>query len=189
MRSGSNVTSTRRPTRSKLSEVMPGRASAWRTSAASSAQSMPATCRRISELLDGGKHFLGVAINLHAVPALDHFSIRADQIRGPRHAHVLLAVHGFLLPHAVLLDHRMILVGEQRELQPVLVRELRLAPRVEHADAQHGGLALLELRQVVLERAGLRGATWGVVFWIEVQDDRLTGVVSEVVRLAGLVRQ
>src|SRR5688572_31974156 len=114
MRSGSNVTSTRRPTRSKLSEVMPGRASAWRTSAASSAQSMPATCRRISELLDGGKHFLGVAIDLHAVPALDHLSIRTDQICGPRHAHVLPAVHGFLLPGAVLVDDGVVFVGQQR---------------------------------------------------------------------------
>src|SRR5688500_9339559 len=100
---------------------MPGRARAWRTSAASSAQSMPATCSRISELLDGGKHFLGVAINLHAVPALDHFSIRTDQIRGPRHAHVLPAIHGFLLPHPVLVDHCVVLVGEQRELEAVLV--------------------------------------------------------------------
>src|SRR5687767_15423570 len=104
MRSGSKVTSTRRPTRSKLRAVMPGRASEWRMSAASSAQSIPATWRRISELLDCGKHFLGVAINLHAVPALDHLSIRADQIRRPGHAHVLLAVHGFLLPGAVVVE-------------------------------------------------------------------------------------
>src|SRR6186997_3050795 len=109
MRSGLKVTSTRRPTRSKFSDSMPGFASAWRISAASSAQSMPATCRRISEpategtagseldVLDRGKDFLGVAVDFHAVPALHDLAVGADQVGRARHAHVLLAVHRLLL--------------------------------------------------------------------------------------------
>src|SRR5215213_6801147 len=101
MASGLNRTSTRRPTRSKLSSSMPGLASACLISAASSAQSIPATCSRATESadgselegLDGGKHFLGVAIDFHAVPSLHDLAVRTDQICGARHAHVLLAVH------------------------------------------------------------------------------------------------
>src|SRR5688500_8652305 len=118
MRSGSNPTSTRRPTRSNFSASMPGFASACRISAASSAQSMPATCRRISDLLDCG---IGVAIDLHAIPASHDLAVGTDEICGARHAHVLPAIHGFLLPHAVSFHHRVIGVGQQGECESVLL--------------------------------------------------------------------
>src|SRR5262245_31171602 len=101
---GLNCTSTRRPTRSEFKDSMPGLASACRISAASSAQSIPATCSLSSEFLDCGKHFLGVTVDLHAIPPLDDLAVGADQVGGPRHAHVLLAVHRLFLPDAVLLD-------------------------------------------------------------------------------------
>src|ERR1051325_484673 len=180
---------------------MPGLARAWRISAASSAQSMPATCKRSSDLaiegadnaelyfLDCGKYFLGVAVDLDAVPALRDLAVGADQVGRARHAHVLLSVHRLFLPHAVLLHHRVIFIGEQRELQPVLIRELRLARRIQYADAEHGGLALLELRQVVLERARLLRAAGRVVFWIEVENDGLPRIIGERMVLAFLIGQ
>ena len=149
----------------------------------------PQKARCADQGLNCGKHFLGVAVDLDAVPALHDLAVGTDQICRARHAHVLLAVHGFLLPHAVLLHHRVIRIGEQRELESVLLREPRLALRVEHADAEHRRLALLELRQVVLEGARLLGAAGRVVLGIEVEHHRLAGVVGQRVGLARLVRQ
>src|SRR6186997_2602545 len=81
----------------------------------------------------------------------------------------------------------MIGVGKQRKRQVVLRGELRLALFVKDAGAEDDGLARFELRQVVLERARLGGAAGRVVLRVEVEDDRLAGVVRERVRLAGLI--
>src|SRR5262245_15193427 len=81
----------------------------------------------------------------------------------------------------------MIGVGQQRERDPVLVRELRLALLVEDADAEHTGLALLERRQLRLELARLLRAAWRVVLRVEVEDERPALVIRELVRAAVLV--
>ena len=122
----------------------------------------------------GVQHSFGVSIYLHVVPASSDLAVRVDEIRRPRDAHVLAAVARLLLPHAVLLGDLVIGVGKQREVHVVLRGELRLAFLVEDAHAEDRGFALLELRQVVAERAGFGGAARRVVLRIEVQHDRLS---------------
>ena len=70
-----------------------------------------------------------------------------------------------------------------------MLGEARLARFVEDADAEHDRLAGLEARQVVAEGAGFLRAARRVVLRIEVQNDRLPGVVAEPVGLAVLIFQ
>src|SRR5262245_10747985 len=81
----------------------------------------------------------------------------------------------------------MIGIGQQREGDSVLVRELGLALLVEDADAEHGRFSLLERGQLPLNLARLLGAARRVVLGIEVQNQRLALVVGELVRGAGLI--
>lgn len=57
----------------------------------------------------------------------------------------------------------MILVGEEREGEAVLLPELRVLLRVVRADAKDDGAALLELAPGIADAAGLSGATRSVV--------------------------
>src|SRR5260221_2887169 len=135
------------------------------------------------------QHLLRVPVHLDVVPALLHLPVRADEVRRARDAHVLLAVVRLLLPDAVLVRDLVLGIGEEGEVEVVLLRELRLARLVQDADAEDGRLARLETRQVVAERAGLLGAAGGVVLRIEVQDHGPAGVFRELVGLSALVLQ
>src|SRR5688500_15714535 len=78
-------------------------------------------------------------------------------------------------------------IREQWKIHVVFARELRFAFLVENTDAEYSGLALLELRQAIAEVTRLLGAARRVVFWIEVNDYRLTGVLGELVRRSRLI--
>src|SRR5262249_48544148 len=111
------------------------------------------------------------------------------QVADAGHAHELAAVEAALLPGAVFVGNRMILVGQQRERQVVLRGELRLALRVKHADAEHGRANLLEMGKIVLKVAGFLRAAWRVVLRIEIKHQRLAGVVLQAMILALLILQ
>src|SRR5205814_2035160 len=78
-------------------------------------------------------------------------------------------------------------IGEQRKIQIVFLRELRLARLIEDADAEDDRLVGLELWQVVAKIAGLLRASGCVVLRIEVEDDRTPFVVAQPMRLAVLI--
>src|SRR5207247_9841517 len=102
-------------------------------------------------------------------------------------AHELAAVERLLLPDAVLFRHLVIGVGEQGEVQIELVRELLLARLIQDADAEDGGFALLELRQVVTKLTRFFRTAGGVVFRVKVKDDGTAGVIRQPVCFAVLV--
>src|SRR5688500_14514435 len=130
-----------------------------------------------------------MAGNLHVIPALDDLAVGSDQIRRPRDAHELAAVQRLLLPDAVLLGNRVVRVREQREREAVLGGELRLALLVEDADAEDHRLAAFVGRQLRLEVTRLLGAAWGVILRIEIENDRPSEVVGQLMRVAVLVLQ
>src|SRR5687767_11018605 len=94
-----------------------------------------------SALIHGVEHGLGVTLDFDVVPAPGDLAVRSNQVGRPGDPHVGPAVARLLLPHAVLLGHFVIGVGQQREVDVVFGRELRLALLVENAHAQDGGLA------------------------------------------------
>ena len=120
-----------------------------------------------------------MAVDFHLVPALRHLAVGADEIRCPHDAHVGAAVVRLLLPHAVLLRDLVVGVGQQRKGDVVFRGELRLARFVEDADAEDDRLARLETRQVVAKVAGFLRAAGRIVFGVEIQHDRLAGLISE----------
>src|SRR5579872_7155886 len=128
-----------------------------------------------------------MSVHLHVVPTSGHLALRVDEVRRANDAHERPSVHRLLLPDPVLLGGGVILVGEQRKGEVVLLSEGSLARLVQDADAEDRRLAGLKLWQVVAEGAGLFGATGSVVLRIEIQYEWTPGVVGEAVGLAVLI--
>src|SRR5438093_12763414 len=117
--------------------------------------------------LERREHFLRVAIRLHAVPRLLHLAALVDQERRPDHA---LAAARPLAPRAVGIVGLAIGVAEQWELELELLLERAVRRGIVARAADHRYPARLERRQVVVELAGLDGATRCVVLRVEVHD-------------------
>jgi hypothetical protein len=73
--------------------------------------------------------------------------------------------------HAVELDHLLLGVGEQGEVEAALLRPTLVAVDILRRDAQEHRAALVELREIVSVRAHLTRATGVVVTGIEREHD------------------
>ena len=116
-------------------------------------------------------------------------AVGVDDERRALGAQVRLAVHRLLHPHAVELADGVIGIGEQREVQVLLVVELLdLLDRIgRDADDLHAGGRVLGL--AIADRAGLRRAARRVGLGVEVQDDRAAAQGRQADGLAVLVGQ
>jgi hypothetical protein len=128
-----------------------------------------------------------VPVHLHVVPAFDDLAVRTDEEGGAGDAHELPPVKRLLLPDPVRFGDVVVGVGEQRELEPVLLGEPGLARGVEDRHAEHRRLGLAEFWEMVPEVARLLGTAGRVVLRIEVQDQWLPRVVLEAVNRARLI--
>ena len=90
-----------------------------------------------------------------------------------------LAVVRLLSKRTPGLQRRLLLVGEQRECQLLLVAELGELGRLVGGDADDLEAVAVELGQTVAEVAGLLGAARGARGGVEVHDHLLAGVVGE----------
>src|SRR5205085_9127031 len=86
-------------------------------------------------------------------------------------AHVLLAHELLLAVDAVSVGDRVVGVGQEREGELVLVRELPVRALVVERDAEDFDPAPLELRERVAETASLLRAARRVVLRVEVEHD------------------
>src|SRR5262245_29338298 len=130
-----------------------------------------------------------MARHLHLAPHLGHRAGLVDQEGRPVDAHVLAAIEALLDPGAVLLADLAILVGHQREVQPVFLLELVVPVDAVLADADHLRLDLAEVGQLVAEAAGLGGAARRVVLGIEVEHHRLAAQLRQLELLAAVGRR
>ena len=112
--------------------------------------------------------FVGVSFGLILYQACSSLPVGADEERRAHDAHVHLAVHLLLLPHAVRLGDGVVDVGQQREAEAVLGVELRLRRRLVGADADDRRVA--DLAEHVAEAARLRRAARRVGPGIEVHE-------------------
>ena len=83
----------------------------------------------------------------------------------------------------------MVGVGEDRERQAVLLRELLVRLDVVDADAEDRRAGVAEREDVVAELAGLGRAARRLILGIEVQRDPLAAIILQLVPLAVLVLQ
>src|SRR2546426_8734129 len=135
-------------------------------------------------------HLLGVLGRVgHLLPVLADDAVGADPHRRADHALGLLAVHHLVAVGSPRRHDLAIGVGEQRERQPVLLRELRVRLARIRRDAEHHDARLLQILPEVAEPARLLGAAGRVVLGIEVDDDVLALEVGERDGLAARILQ
>ena len=106
-------------------------------------------------------------------------TIRADEIRGPYHTHVRLAVILLFLPYTVLLGDRVVGVGEERERQVILLLELRLCRDRIRAHAENDRIESLEPREGVAKLARLQRSAGGIIFRVEVEHDDVAAQLTQ----------
>src|SRR5262249_1592154 len=116
-----------------------------------------------SEGFGGGKHGVGMAIDLDFGPDAANDACLVDEEGRPLHPHAFATVHAPLQPVAVALADPRLLVGGKREGQLVLRLEFVVGSHIVLGDADHRRSDLREVGQRVAEAAGLLGAAGGVV--------------------------
>lgn len=79
--------------------------------------------------------------------------------------------HGALTPHPVRLSHVVANVGKDREVQLELVAERGLARLIIRAHPPDDRARRVQLPFCIAKLAGLNRAPWGVVLWIEVENE------------------
>src|SRR5699024_1028088 len=85
-----------------------------------------------------------------------------------------------LLPEGTPGGHdRLVLIGEQREVEIVILTELRQLVHRVGGDADELDTEIIELGEGVTEIAGLRGAPRGVGLGVEVDHHALTGEIAQ----------
>src|SRR4051812_26421397 len=99
--------------------------SAWtvRTRSGRSTGRSPLRRGRV-EVAQRREHLVVVGVGLDLLDDLAHHAVGVDDERRAAGAPVGLAVHGLLDPHAVGLGHRVVLIGQQLEVEVLLVGEL-----------------------------------------------------------------
>ena len=134
------------------------------------------------------QNLFGVAVRLNVLEDVGDFALRADQERSPGDAHHLLAIHVLLFDHTELVSDGLVLVGEKRVRQFVLVLEFLLSGRCVGRDAEYGNAGPGELSICVAEPARFYGSTGGIGFRIEEEDDRFAAKLLQLDRVSTLIR-
>jgi hypothetical protein len=103
--------------------------------------------------------------------------------------HIFLAVHALFLHHAVLGADGLVLVGQQRIREIVLLFELLLGRGLVGGDAEHSRTGPLDFLECVAEPARFNRSTWRVGLGIEEQDQVLAAIILQRDCLSLFIRQ
>ena len=141
----------------------------------------------LGDLGEQAEHLVVVGLRRGLLDHVRDLALGIDDEGRALDAHVLLAVHGLLDPGAVEVGNRVVGVGEQGEVEPVLAGELRDRLDRVRRDADHPGAGGLVVGAAVADAAGLGRASPRVGPWVEVEDDGLAAQVGEGDRGAVLV--
>ena len=134
------------------------------------------------------QHFFGVAVGLDVLEDVGDFAVGADEEGSAGDALHLLAVHVLLFDHAKLVGDGLVLVGQERVRQLVLVLELLLGGRRVGGDAEYGDSGSGKLAVCVAEPARFYGSAGRVGLGKEEQHHRLAPQLLQRHHLAVLVR-
>ena len=106
-------------------------------------------------------------LDIYLIEYLSDFSILVDKERLPGRSHVLLPVHAFFAPNAILLNDRLVGIRKQVELKSVLRSEFLVSLLVVDGDAQQLDVLIFKFVVRITERACFLRSTRCVVFRIE----------------------
>src|ERR1700722_11986879 len=115
------------------------------------------------------QHLLRMPLRLYLRKYLRDFPIRPHQKCSALNAHVLLAIHALLLPHAVCFRDRVIRIRREGVRQSILGRELLLRLRFIRRQPDDHGFFLVEFLREVAKFARLLGASGRVRLGVEEQ--------------------
>ena len=139
--------------------------------------------------LGGGQDLFGVAVDPDLRPDAGDPAVRPDQHRHANNAHEGPAVHGFLAPGAVGLEHLVGLVREQGDRELVLLLERILGLDRIGRNPDHFGSGLGKSRPKLRKRDQFPGAAGGVGLRVEVQDEFAALEIGEGDAAAAIARQ
>src|SRR6478672_10632091 len=123
------------------------------------------------------KHLVSMAVDLHIAPDLCDPAVCADQNRRAKNSLEGPAIHGFLSPGPVSLQHLMLFVRNKRYGKPVLVSKGFLCLWRIGGNAQYRGPAFGEGARQPREIDGLPGTAGRVGARIEKQHELCSGIV------------
>ena len=121
-----------------------------------------------------GEHFGFVPVYLHPPEDFLDLAVGIDDESGAFRPHVGPPIVVLLLPGVVELVGHQVLVAEKREIQGILVDELRVRFQGVFTHPQDHRVETPELWEIVPECACLPGASGCIVRWIEVENDALS---------------
>ena len=129
-----------------------------------------------------------MVLGVHLGENLLDAAFGVDDERRAQHTHVLAAVHRLFGPHAVGFAHRVVGVGEQREIQVVLVAEtaVRLLAVGAYADDPESHPCQFGL--AVAQAFGFERTARGVVLGVEIEYRALSSQIGKRQRLTVLGR-
>src|SRR6478736_1149642 len=125
------------------------------------------------------KHLVSMAVDLHIAPDLCDPAVCADQNRRAKNSLEGPAIHGFLSPGPVSLQHLMLFVRNKRYGKPVLVSKGFLCLWRIGGNAQYRGPAFGEGARQPREIDGLPGTAGRVGARIEKQHELCSGIVGQ----------
>src|SRR5580658_4833237 len=134
--------------------------------------------------LERAEHFGGMPRRLDLGEDLLNLTAFVDDESGARDPHYLLAVHVFLLPHAVSLRDLFVQIAEQRERQTLLFFEAGLRFRAVRRNADHRRAFLFKLLDSIAKLAGFDGAARSAGPRIKIQNNLLPAQALQIERLA-----
>lgn len=115
----------------------------------------------------------------HVAVRRGEVSFFVDDEGGALDAHVLPSVHALFFHHAVQVAHRFVRIGEEREIQLVLVAEIAVPAHAVPGYAEDGVTESGEVVPVVPEVLRFLRAARGAVLRIEIENHFPPAVIRE----------
>ncbi len=100
-----------------------------------------------------------MSLDFHPWENAAHLAIRTDDVRRSHNAHAFAPVHVFLLPNAIRFQRLVLLIRKQREIQFVLVSELRQSRYRVATDPHDARIQFVQFFFGVTELVRLAGST------------------------------
>lgn len=121
---------------------------------------------------DRRQHRFGVPRHFHLAPFVRDIACGIQHKSAALNAKMFFAVEFFQFQHAKLLAHRFIGIAQQGEGKALLGAEILVGFHAVARDADYGVAQGLEFGQQAVEIQAFGGAASGVVFGIEIHNER-----------------
>src|SRR5699024_412162 len=131
------------------------------------------------QLVYGGQHLGGMAVDLDPAPDAAHRTLAIDEESAALDADALLAVHVLFLEHAVGLAYGFVGVGNQVEREIVFGLEFFVLGERVPRDADNRGTGGAKIVILIAKGLAFLGAAGGIVARVKIQHQHLAGEIGQ----------